>query len=63
MSASLVGSEMCIRDSSRRGHSPRGEGYHGHGHHAVPGAPAPAGRGGQGPVSYTHLTLPTICSV
>eukprot|EP00969_Alexandrium_andersonii_P099540 4391201-Alexandrium_andersonii.AAC.1 len=63
MSASLVGSEMCIRDS----------------HRALPGGPpaprttpksasgitAPealfGGRGGS--VSYTHLTLPTICSV
>eukprot|EP00969_Alexandrium_andersonii_P251187 11102411-Alexandrium_andersonii.AAC.1 len=61
MSASLVGSEMCIRD--RRGHRPpatcAGEDC------------LPVGRGGrQGcqddlaePVSYTHLTLPTICSV
>eukprot|EP00969_Alexandrium_andersonii_P151856 6714862-Alexandrium_andersonii.AAC.1 len=62
MSASLVGSEMCIRDRSK-----------------VPwkticssaaspivglvaqkvGAPGRHSR----PVSYTHLTLPTICSV
>eukprot|EP00969_Alexandrium_andersonii_P184126 8135171-Alexandrium_andersonii.AAC.1 len=62
MSASLVGSEMCIRDSA----TPEGP------------AEAPRGQsqawqgGGQGripredssqPVSYTHLTLPTICSV
>eukprot|EP00969_Alexandrium_andersonii_P230539 10180998-Alexandrium_andersonii.AAC.1 len=61
MSASLVGSEMCIRDSSislaqcpsvangttRRvsQHSRRPQAY------------------AQPPVSYTHLTLPTICSV
>eukprot|EP00969_Alexandrium_andersonii_P283050 12512361-Alexandrium_andersonii.AAC.1 len=60
MSASLVGSEMCIRD---RGGASRGV----------------WGRGGRSPparltvtltltsvriaVSYTHLTLPTICSV
>eukprot|EP00969_Alexandrium_andersonii_P243022 10735036-Alexandrium_andersonii.AAC.1 len=61
MSASLVGSEMCIRDRTAQ----------------VPGIllgypvldPSPPG----GPaailghavtaVSYTHLTLPTICSV
>eukprot|EP00969_Alexandrium_andersonii_P176691 7812544-Alexandrium_andersonii.AAC.1 len=63
MSASLVGSEMCIRDSGSPGDAwPR---------------PAVRGRGGRGgalvrwrldeqawdPVSYTHLTLPTICSV
>eukprot|EP00969_Alexandrium_andersonii_P084642 3732762-Alexandrium_andersonii.AAC.1 len=61
MSASLVGSEMCIRDRARssrscglrsttacvRRRSPRS---------------ASAGRVG-GSVSYTHLTLPTICSV
>eukprot|EP00969_Alexandrium_andersonii_P157505 6961720-Alexandrium_andersonii.AAC.1 len=61
MSASLVGSEMCIRDRVVGG----------------PGLPAPArarpfrAPGPKGPwrglwaqpVSYTHLTLPTICSV
>eukprot|EP00969_Alexandrium_andersonii_P003935 170747-Alexandrium_andersonii.AAC.1 len=61
MSASLVGSEMCIRDSPpsyssklnillRRADSLARE---------APTA-LPAGRN---PVSYTHLTLPTICSV
>eukprot|EP00969_Alexandrium_andersonii_P111720 4934284-Alexandrium_andersonii.AAC.1 len=63
MSASLVGSEMCIRDSP----SP-----------ALPRAAAPRVQLRRGtknspvqnfryepcaPVSYTHLTLPTICSV
>eukprot|EP00969_Alexandrium_andersonii_P290932 12860189-Alexandrium_andersonii.AAC.1 len=63
MSASLVGSEMCIRDRSLFGaqrkrpgvHQPRG---------AIPASrlhPDPAW--GLAPVSYTHLTLPTICSV
>eukprot|EP00969_Alexandrium_andersonii_P322092 14230552-Alexandrium_andersonii.AAC.1 len=61
MSASLVGSEMCIRDRMAD----------------VPSAdvPLPGGRlredvgrqhlamSDQDPVSYTHLTLPTICSV
>eukprot|EP00969_Alexandrium_andersonii_P034018 1487633-Alexandrium_andersonii.AAC.1 len=62
MSASLVGSEMCIRDSFWEGRSlaPR--------RHPQPGGCAPAGTIGKGsprpvPVSYTHLTLPTICSV
>eukprot|EP00975_Prorocentrum_lima_P046209 9664561-Prorocentrum_lima.AAC.1 len=61
MTSSLVGSEMCIRDSPR-GAAPTGR------------EPARAGRqarreayGGDGQaqraVSYTHLTLPTICSV
>eukprot|EP00969_Alexandrium_andersonii_P089460 3948815-Alexandrium_andersonii.AAC.1 len=61
MSASLVGSEMCIRDSGST--QPRGP------HPRVLRRP----RGGLPPhcllraracpVSYTHLTLPTICSV
>eukprot|EP00969_Alexandrium_andersonii_P282599 12493623-Alexandrium_andersonii.AAC.1 len=63
MSASLVGSEMCIRDRIKVSSGPKiqPEGA------AVPARPtgqmalseAPNGR----PVSYTHLTLPTICSV
>eukprot|EP00969_Alexandrium_andersonii_P016464 721158-Alexandrium_andersonii.AAC.1 len=61
MSASLVGSEMCIRDSPLRGLQPP---------RTPPQKrlrrPAPealfGGSGGQS-VSYTHLTLPTICSV
>eukprot|EP00969_Alexandrium_andersonii_P165624 7319222-Alexandrium_andersonii.AAC.1 len=62
MSAILVGSEMCIRDSAK----------------APSGTDSPMARWcccSQGkmaaaamtsllsPVSYTHLTLPTICSV
>eukprot|EP00975_Prorocentrum_lima_P032506 6827088-Prorocentrum_lima.AAC.1 len=62
MTSSLVGSEMCIRDR----HQPRpivGLGNVG------AGLPADAighedHRSRQpSPVSYTHLTLPTICSV
>eukprot|EP00969_Alexandrium_andersonii_P278648 12316257-Alexandrium_andersonii.AAC.1 len=63
MSASLVGSEMCIRDSSptlqprpassatspSSGTTLRVSGLN--------TSPQPR------PVSYTHLTLPTICSV
>eukprot|EP00969_Alexandrium_andersonii_P007836 341954-Alexandrium_andersonii.AAC.1 len=63
MSASLVGSEMCIRD--RRCHSLGS---------VIEGVPEedqvlrlpelPAADGDVAvPVSYTHLTLPTICSV
>eukprot|EP00969_Alexandrium_andersonii_P063710 2805947-Alexandrium_andersonii.AAC.1 len=62
MSASLVGSEMCIRDRQRGGpgalfslasRAPRAK------------ACADCGLADCGvePVSYTHLTLPTICSV
>eukprot|EP00969_Alexandrium_andersonii_P222072 9808638-Alexandrium_andersonii.AAC.1 len=61
MSASLVGSEMCIRD---RGTSVRTE-------EALRGGAVSVRltrcrgfkEGRSGPVSYTHLTLPTICSV
>eukprot|EP00969_Alexandrium_andersonii_P266226 11766680-Alexandrium_andersonii.AAC.1 len=60
MSASLVGSEMCIRDRLEVCGLLLG------------GALAPAAQPGprgilepraQAAVSYTHLTLPTICSV
>eukprot|EP00969_Alexandrium_andersonii_P143081 6325208-Alexandrium_andersonii.AAC.1 len=61
MSASLVGSEMCIRDSLRLG--TQRAALHAHGATAVLVglAPSPSGEGAT--VSYTHLTLPTICSV
>eukprot|EP00969_Alexandrium_andersonii_P266756 11789011-Alexandrium_andersonii.AAC.1 len=61
MSASLVGSEMCIRDSAWADLR-----------HAAPGAPRSLAGSPTTPsamereadaVSYTHLTLPTICSV
>eukprot|EP00975_Prorocentrum_lima_P051309 10746893-Prorocentrum_lima.AAC.1 len=62
MTSSLVGSEMCIRD--RISTVLRDE--------VVRAAPVPTGRGSSTrvflspdpvSVSYTHLTLPTICSV
>eukprot|EP00975_Prorocentrum_lima_P012699 2690159-Prorocentrum_lima.AAC.1 len=62
MTSSLVGSEMCIRDRPY--------------HPAIMAAPGGSGGGlttknddnegwftGDKTVSYTHLTLPTICSV
>eukprot|EP00969_Alexandrium_andersonii_P346040 15296386-Alexandrium_andersonii.AAC.1 len=62
MSASLVGSEMCIRDratsgecSSRRGSQLLRA--------LLARQPAVARTCGVATVSYTHLTLPTICSV
>eukprot|EP00969_Alexandrium_andersonii_P339688 15015848-Alexandrium_andersonii.AAC.1 len=62
MSASLVGSEMCIRDSRccRRASSEDAESLD------LPVWIAGASlyrEGSGGAVSYTHLTLPTICSV
>eukprot|EP00969_Alexandrium_andersonii_P304039 13439785-Alexandrium_andersonii.AAC.1 len=62
MSASLVGSEMCIRDRRpskafrRAAHRAPRRGPCGPDRRA-------SRRRGLGPVSYTHLTLPTICSV
>eukprot|EP00969_Alexandrium_andersonii_P066683 2940179-Alexandrium_andersonii.AAC.1 len=63
MSASLVGSEMCIRDRRRTGETGntvnRSEGLR--------GGIGKKGRSERSEaresVSYTHLTLPTICSV
>eukprot|EP00969_Alexandrium_andersonii_P060566 2666923-Alexandrium_andersonii.AAC.1 len=63
MSASLVGSEMCIRDRRARASLSNPA------HALLPtirfGAlVSSATQAGVAiPVSYTHLTLPTICSV
>eukprot|EP00969_Alexandrium_andersonii_P210026 9277945-Alexandrium_andersonii.AAC.1 len=62
MSASLVGSEMCIRDSSSTLARPRRASSEGK-RAAYPELRAVAAERGARPVSYTHLTLPTICSV
>eukprot|EP00969_Alexandrium_andersonii_P244947 10823911-Alexandrium_andersonii.AAC.1 len=62
MSASLVGSEMCIRDSAAHGTTHNSQCTI-HKHHApctMHHAPCTIHNA---PVSYTHLTLPTICSV
>eukprot|EP00969_Alexandrium_andersonii_P163299 7218730-Alexandrium_andersonii.AAC.1 len=62
MSASLVGSEMCIRDrppfpmNETLPPSPDTTRCSGH-------SPPPDTQHRRSPVSYTHLTLPTICSV
>eukprot|EP00975_Prorocentrum_lima_P051974 10885897-Prorocentrum_lima.AAC.1 len=61
MTSSLVGSEMCIRDrhSTALVAVPPGPVHQGNApsSHCQPCAFC------QYPVSYTHLTLPTICSV
>eukprot|EP00969_Alexandrium_andersonii_P088484 3902822-Alexandrium_andersonii.AAC.1 len=61
MSASLVGSEMCIRDRlrgcRRSSWSPRVLAG------PAEGLPARMPPLREESVSYTHLTLPTICSV
>eukprot|EP00969_Alexandrium_andersonii_P260490 11516637-Alexandrium_andersonii.AAC.1 len=63
MSASLVGSEMCIRDSHRPLTPPTGASRGGPSRGLPPPGPPPRGAARAGAVSYTHLTLPTICSV
>eukprot|EP00969_Alexandrium_andersonii_P301617 13333408-Alexandrium_andersonii.AAC.1 len=61
MSASLVGSEMCIRDSNP--HSAQGPSEpQSASIHNPPCRTCKIGCGVRA-VSYTHLTLPTICSV
>eukprot|EP00969_Alexandrium_andersonii_P132189 5845291-Alexandrium_andersonii.AAC.1 len=62
MSASLVGSEMCIRDSQSGQSAPRAERALWGPERSEPSG-AQNGRRQRTPVSYTHLTLPTICSV
>eukprot|EP00969_Alexandrium_andersonii_P217760 9619188-Alexandrium_andersonii.AAC.1 len=61
MSASLVGSEMCIRDR-RKGPGKRPAKALGDQTLTTPGQESELWRGVMA-VSYTHLTLPTICSV
>eukprot|EP00969_Alexandrium_andersonii_P150650 6661958-Alexandrium_andersonii.AAC.1 len=63
MSASLVGSEMCIRDRAKRTRArTRTRPARTRAPAASP-ARAPAASAQWRSVSYTHLTLPTICSV
>eukprot|EP00975_Prorocentrum_lima_P034339 7218190-Prorocentrum_lima.AAC.1 len=61
MTSSLVGSEMCIRDSLRR----TLEAAHGQLSVRALGKELRLDevKDHKGTVSYTHLTLPTICSV
>eukprot|EP00975_Prorocentrum_lima_P026483 5568334-Prorocentrum_lima.AAC.1 len=63
MTSSLVGSEMCIRDRPRCGkHCPHSRTRS---QCLLRSVHRPGLRRSQAvyPVSYTHLTLPTICSV
>eukprot|EP00969_Alexandrium_andersonii_P156220 6906710-Alexandrium_andersonii.AAC.1 len=61
MSASLVGSEMCIRDSTLDVHDARTCLLSAVALEPHADVATACGRGRA--VSYTHLTLPTICSV
>eukprot|EP00969_Alexandrium_andersonii_P310945 13739558-Alexandrium_andersonii.AAC.1 len=62
MSASLVGSEMCIRDRGKTEATRASLAFLAR---RCPwsAAPSPPSLSVSAPVSYTHLTLPTICSV
>eukprot|EP00969_Alexandrium_andersonii_P335262 14817277-Alexandrium_andersonii.AAC.1 len=62
MSASLVGSEMCIRDSLPSAWPPQSL-QNGASSRARPSSGVRPMGWSTPPVSYTHLTLPTICSV
>eukprot|EP00975_Prorocentrum_lima_P037100 7808100-Prorocentrum_lima.AAC.1 len=63
MTSSLVGSEMCIRDRPR-GISHRRPGVVSQRRPAMVSQRWPVGSlVTSAAVSYTHLTLPTICSV
>eukprot|EP00975_Prorocentrum_lima_P016897 3580467-Prorocentrum_lima.AAC.1 len=59
MTSSLVGSEMCIRDSLWLVPSSGGCVFDGNVDPGIAGGTLI----GSTTVSYTHLTLPTICSV
>eukprot|EP00975_Prorocentrum_lima_P036925 7772483-Prorocentrum_lima.AAC.1 len=64
MTSSLVGSEMCIRDRASKGASfhtawPLSRGVAG----TAAGSLTLGSSNSHSTVSYTHLTLPTICSV
>eukprot|EP00969_Alexandrium_andersonii_P118680 5248021-Alexandrium_andersonii.AAC.1 len=62
MSASLVGSEMCIRDRSRNAPD-KDIILQARSGLSAERAARRVYRRLEQPVSYTHLTLPTICSV
>eukprot|EP00969_Alexandrium_andersonii_P299150 13225049-Alexandrium_andersonii.AAC.1 len=62
MSASLVGSEMCIRDSLLAKGCAQPRTLQASSLRQV-GSPLGQRAMVSDPVSYTHLTLPTICSV
>eukprot|EP00975_Prorocentrum_lima_P055942 11727899-Prorocentrum_lima.AAC.1 len=61
MTSSLVGSEMCIRDSNMILDTHYS--YFDHRTCSIRHSSVCLEAHSSGPVSYTHLTLPTICSV
>eukprot|EP00975_Prorocentrum_lima_P021543 4539604-Prorocentrum_lima.AAC.1 len=63
MTSSLVGSEMCIRDRQWPSELQHNEWSRSLLECRAPLASRRPRPRGSGSVSYTHLTLPTICSV
>eukprot|EP00975_Prorocentrum_lima_P006144 1327899-Prorocentrum_lima.AAC.1 len=64
MTSSLVGSEMCIRDSLQAEHKASNlDLMKASEEHWKMSTPEHLGPQDPDAVSYTHLTLPTICSV
>eukprot|EP00975_Prorocentrum_lima_P048684 10185861-Prorocentrum_lima.AAC.1 len=63
MTSSLVGSEMCIRDSSCSLRCPSASWQRGVCSRRLVASRSRSRGRPPLPVSYTHLTLPTICSV
>eukprot|EP00975_Prorocentrum_lima_P056335 11813304-Prorocentrum_lima.AAC.1 len=63
MTSSLVGSEMCIRDRSLAREAPPAQPAHGMSALAALAVSMARALAPEEAVSYTHLTLPTICSV
>eukprot|EP00975_Prorocentrum_lima_P035971 7566253-Prorocentrum_lima.AAC.1 len=63
MTSSLVGSEMCIRDRSGTNTSRSAKSCTELSLFKEPEDLEPTIQQWMCPVSYTHLTLPTICSV
>eukprot|EP00975_Prorocentrum_lima_P032170 6756981-Prorocentrum_lima.AAC.1 len=63
MTSSLVGSEMCIRDRNINLISSVQNTAQSEGEIAFSSALSMFVDDANAPVSYTHLTLPTICSV
>eukprot|EP00975_Prorocentrum_lima_P002704 596942-Prorocentrum_lima.AAC.1 len=62
MTSSLVGSEMCIRDRTRTTAGTTDDDDY-DGDYSIDGDDDAVIAEGKETVSYTHLTLPTICSV
>eukprot|EP00975_Prorocentrum_lima_P054107 11347007-Prorocentrum_lima.AAC.1 len=63
MTSSLVGSEMCIRDRPKASADPPPRVQAAEAELSSPVVCAPSPSAPSMSVSYTHLTLPTICSV